>query len=154
MKPSPRSRRGATLIEAVVVVLVLAIAVPPMVTGVADSVNRRADTIQLIRASTLASTVLNQIKSDSVATDIGANVTTYLNAPATGLRARLAPVTSVMTSAGLAFDVTISGLKDLSLTSSGVPTRDLFRTVTVTVRFTDSRGGLREIPFDTVVSIP
>jgi hypothetical protein len=154
MKLPLKVRRGATLIEAVIVVLVLAIAVPPMVVGVSDSVNRRSDAIQLIRASTLASTVMNQIKSDSITTDIGTDIATYLNRPATGLRARLDRVTSIMTSAGLSYDVAVSERLNLSLVPSGNPTRDLFRTVTVTVRFTDSKGSLQQIPFDTVVSIP
>lgn len=154
MKLPPKIRRGATLIEAVIVVLVLAIAVPPMVVGVSDSVGRRSDAIQLIRASTLASAVMNQIKSDSITTDIGADVATYLNRPATGLRARMDRVTSIMTAAGLSFNVAVSDRLDLSLVPSGNRNRDLFRTVTVTVRFTDSIGSVREIPFDTVVSIP
>jgi hypothetical protein len=59
-----------------------------------------------------------------------------------------------MTSAGLSYDVAVSERLNLSLVPSGNPTRDLFRTVTVTVRFTDSKGSLQQIPFDTVVSIP
>lgn len=149
-----RSRRGATLIEAVAVVLVLAIAVPPTVTGMVQAVNRREDAIQLIRATTLASAVLNQIQSDSVTADIGSDVPAYLDTPATGLRDRLDPVTSVLLIGGMTYDVDMSAKLNASLNTSGDPSFDVFRTVTVTIDYVDAWGAARTLPFTTVIATP
>lgn len=154
-RSAPNSvRRGASLIEAVAVVLVLAIAVPPTISMTLESANRRADAIAITRATTLASAVMDQILCDAVTDDLGANVPAYLETPSTGLRARLAPVASIYTDQGFTFEVSMSGLMDRSLTASGDPARDLYRTVDVTVRYVDSTGAARAIPVTTVISLP
>ncbi|XVJ58127.1 MAG: hypothetical protein HEQ23_01505 [Tepidisphaera sp.] len=152
-RPS-RLRRGVTLIEAVAVVLVLAISVPPTVMGMVESVNRRADAIQLIRVTTLASSVLNQIQSDSLTADIGSDVPAYLDDATTGLRSRLSPVSSVLVVGGISYDVQISGKVSSSLTASGTASLDVFRTVTVTITYVDAWGVTRSVPFTTVIAAP
>lgn len=154
MSPRLAARRGATLIEAVAVVLVLAIAVPPTIAWMMSADARRTDAIRITQATTLAASVLDQVLSDSVTADIGASVSTYLNTQTTGLRARLAPVTDLYTTAGLTYSVDFSPAVDSTLNTSATSALNIYRRVTVTAMFVDSAGVTRSAPVTTVISIP
>jgi Tfp pilus assembly protein PilV len=147
-------RRGASLIEAVAVVLVLAIAVPPTITWMDRAAARRMDSIQIIRATNLASSVLDQILSDAATTDVGAQPTTYLDTPTTGLRARLATLTAIDLAAGVSYDAAFGPLVASTLASTGDAGRDLYRVVTVTSSYTDSTGVVRTVPITGIVTKP
>jgi hypothetical protein len=148
------ARRGTTLIEAVAVVLVLALAVPPTISGMMSSASRRADAIQIARATTFAGSVMDQVMCDAVTVDIGASSAAYLDTPTTGLRARLSSTATLYTGMGMSFTVTFGPLVDSTLVTSGVVARDLFRQVIVSVTFVDSTGTSRTIPVTTVISTP
>ena len=132
------ARRGTTLIEAVVVVLVLAIAVPPTISGMMGSATRRADAIQITRATALAASVLDQIMCDAITVDIGLSPTNYVDTAVTGLRARVAGTTSLYTNLGMSYTVTIGPKVGSSLVATGLVATDLFRQVTVAASYTDS----------------
>lgn len=152
-RPHPR-RRGTSLIEAVAVVLVLAICVPPTITWMMSSAERRDDAVRIIRATTLAQAVMEQVLCDASTTDVGAAPAAYLDTATTGLRARLAGAASLYTDAGYAYDVAFGPLSDAALAVTGAPAADLYRTVTVTVSYTSARGAAVSIPVSGVVAKP
>jgi len=143
-------RRAVSMIEAVVVVLVLALSVPPTLGWLMDNSARRTDTVQATRAAVLATLVLEQIIADSTGVDAGASLT-YVSDPKTGLAARLAAATAPYTNAGLSWAASMSSPVDdsLSPTTSGG-----FRVVTIKVTWTDTAGIIRSVPFDAVVARP
>lgn len=151
--PQPR-RRGTSLIEAVAVVLVLAICVPPTIAWMMSGAQRRDDAVRIIRATTLAQAVMEQVLCDASNTDVGAAPAAYLDTAVTGLRARLSSVASIYTGAGFSYDVAFGPLSDASLTVTGAPAADLYRTVTVTVSYTSARGAAVSIPVSGVVAKP
>lgn len=148
----PHARRGTTLIEAVIVVIILAVSVPPTVSWLLRAADRRSDAILVTRATTLASTVLDQIMSDSTASDIGSSAT-YVDGSG-GLRSRLATLTQADTAGGLTYTVQFGAASNQNLVVSPTSTTNLYRTVTVTVAFTDSAGVSRSVPISTVISKP
>ena len=87
--------RAFSLLEAVAVTLVLALAVPPLAVWLVSATDDRADTVSTAQATILASAVLETVMADAASTDPTLNVASlndsaaYLNAPGTGLRARL-----------------------------------------------------------------
>lgn len=142
MNPRLRShRRGFTLLEAVVVIIVLAIAVPPTVSFLNQSAAMRADAVNTQRATTFAQGVMESVLADvnSSSTGLGynalSNVTTYLDTPTTGLRARIAGMTNLYTGMGMSFNVSASSQVSSSGTATGNTSLDVFRIVTVTVTY-------------------
>lgn len=138
------SRRGAMLIEAVVVVVLIGLSVPPLLSVVSEAAESRADTVRAAEATMLAQGVMEQILADVYVRGIGMSALddpeTYLDAPGQGLRSRMAWMLEPASERRLAMDVLVSG----PVGPMGVPTgdveRDAFRLVTVDVRFTSSRG--------------
>ena len=139
-------RRAFTLIEAVVVIVALALIVPPSVAWMNRAGQDRVDAVNATRASFLASAVLEQVMADvtSPATGLGfgalASSATYLNTANTGLYARLTGLTSSYASAGLSYTVTIGSLVDQTGAVNGTPALNTFRVVTVTVTFPASHA--------------
>lgn len=135
------SRRGFSLLEAIIVILVLAVSVPSTVAWLGEAAARRADAVNAVRASTLATTVMESIMADASSTDPGlgfaafANAAAYLDAPTTGLRSRLASLTAPAEALGFSYDVTISALVDSTGTVNPDSAQNLFRKVTVTVEY-------------------
>lgn len=140
------ARRGFSLIEAVVIIVVLAIAVPATVTMMTAAGNRQADAVQITRATTLATLVMENVLADAASKSAGlgfagfANANAYLNTAPTGLRNRISGVTAAYAAAGLTYDVTIGPLTNGSGVTTGVAAADIFRTVTVTVSFQAADG--------------
>lgn len=141
------SRCAFSLLEAVAMIVVLAVAVPPAMIWVNQSTALRADAANMSRAVALATTVTEHILADAVSTGPGlgfsafSNPTTYVETPGTGLRARLNAFTSLYTSIGFNYSVSIGGLVGPSGTATGDSSRDVFRLVTVTVSFPSAFGG-------------
>jgi type II secretory pathway pseudopilin PulG len=138
-------RRAFTLIEAVMVVVVLAIAVPPTMLLLDQSANERADSVAVTRATTYAQGVMEHVLADVSSTHSTrgfaalSNISTYIDAPTTGLRARLQDMSTPYTNAGMRFDLRVSDLVSASGTATGDAARDVFRVVTVTVSFPSAR---------------
>ena len=103
------------------VVVVLALAVPPTLSWMAQSADERADQVNSIRAITLAQGVLENIMADSMSASAGlgfsafANSATYVDTPTTGLRARLSSVSSPYESLGFSYSITIGALMVLPM---------------------------------------
>lgn len=135
------TRRGFTLIEAVIVIVALAIMVPPSIAWLNRAGHDRVDAVNATRATFLATSVLEQVLADAASTGAGlgfaafADAPAYLDTPATGLRDRLAPVTAPYAAMGMSYSVAIGPLVTQAGAVSGDAAQDVFRVVTVTVNF-------------------
>lgn len=144
-----RRRTGPSafsLIETVLVVAVIAIAVPLTTRMMGDAAADRADSVNALRAGTLAEAVLEFVLADAQSGSPGLGISAladagaYMEAPATGLRARLAPVASMYTNLGFSYALEIGPPVASSGVASGDPARDRYRLVTVTVSWPSARG--------------
>lgn len=147
------TRRGASLIEAVLVVVLLALAVPPALRLMEDVAAGRADAVNAVRAATLASGVLETVLADvALGGDVLSDMNGYLQTPTTGLQARLALLAGPYEAVGLSYAVAASGLVDATGLTSGDPDRDVYRIVTVTVEFPAARGGRIAAPMSVMAA--
>lgn len=144
-------RRGFSLLETLAVMVVLAIAVPPASMMLADAGRARRDAVMMARATWLATGVLEHVLADvnSPAAGLGFDAlddsATYLDDATTGLYARLDSMMSFYDALGLSATVTIGPLADASGAVTGDADQDLFRTITVNVSWTDSKGEARTL---------
>jgi len=151
-------RRASTLLECIVVVVVLALAVPPTLSWMAQAADERADQVNSIRAITLAQGVVENIMADSMSTTAGlgfsafADAAAYVDTPTTGLRARLASISSPYESLGFSYALTIGALMDSAGAVNADTTLNLFRKVKVTVSFPLSNGTTAAMDVETVVA--
>lgn len=150
------SRRGFTLLEAVIVVVVLALAVPAGMRMLAEAGEVRRQGAQTTRATTLACAVLEQVTADvhspSIGFDALADDATYLSTPTTGLYDRLDAISSVYDDLGITYTVEIGDLSDRTGTVTGDADEDVFRFVTVRVTYDDPDGNALELPVSTIVT--
>lgn len=141
------NRRAFSLIEAVMCVLLLAVAVPPVLELMGSAGEDRADTVNTNRATALASLVLETVVADVASSDPGlgpgvlSDPGAYLNSAETGLRSRLAAITEPYTRAGLSWELHIGP----RVSSDGLVSSDqaLNRFRLVTVRVTYASAGSR-----------
>lgn len=153
------NRRGFTLIEAVIVVVVIAISIPPTMMWFDAAVNRRMDAVNTLRGTTLATLVLEHILADvnSDAPGLGMsaldNASTYLDAPGTGLRARLATATGEYQRLGFSYDIIIDRASDYQGIATGTGA-DVFRRVTVQITIPRGEGEAVTMPVSMMVSAP
>lgn len=151
-------RRASTLLECIVVIVVLALAVPPTLSWMAQASAERADQVNSIRAITLAQGVMENIMADCMSTSAGlgfsafADAATYLDTPTTGLRARLASITSPYETMGFSYTVTIGSPVDSAGAVNADATLNLFRKITVTVDFPLSAGTTVSMGVETVLA--
>lgn len=123
------------------VIIVLAIAVPPTVGFLNASAAQRADAINTQRATTLAQGVMESVLADVASSTPGrgygalAGMSAYLDTPSTGLRTRLTGVTDLYTSMGMSYSVSASAQVSSSGAATGNASLDVFRIVTVTVTY-------------------
>lgn len=140
------SRRGFTLIEAVVVIVALALIVPPAVGWLGRAGDDRIDAVNATRASFLASAVMEHVIADasSTAPALGfgalASSPTYLSTAVTGLYARLSSTTAPYTGMGFSYSVSIGPLVDQTGVVNADAALNAFRVVTVSVTFPSARG--------------
>ena len=152
------SRRAVTLVEAVLVVLVLALTVPAAMSMISEGNEARRQGADAARAITLASGVLEHIMADANSTDPGlgfaalSNSAAYLSTPTTGLYDRLDAIEAPYTAAGMTYDVVIGSLANASGTVTGDANQDVFRTVTVRVTFDDPDGTPLVMPVSVVLT--
>jgi type II secretory pathway pseudopilin PulG len=152
-------RGGFTLIEAVVIVLVCAIALPATLTWLDEANQRRVDSVNATRATALGTCVMEHILADvsSKSPTLGfgalANSNAYLNAAGTGLQARLSSITSLYTGMGMTYSVNIGSLVDRTGAVTGNPTNDVYRIVTVAVSFTGADGSPRTVNLESMVTL-
>ncbi len=144
-------RRGFTLLETVIVVLVLSLTVPAAVVWVSDLADRRSDATQVVRASLLAQSVMEQVLADVSSTSPGlgpaalSDLAQYLEAPGAGLRHRIDPVSRHAADAGINFDLRISPLVNAAGVVDASAANNRYRIVTVETTFTSARGTVSRI---------
>lgn len=154
----PSRRRGVTIIEAVLIVVVLALAIPPMLGWLNQAADDRVDAVNTARATVLASSVLETVLADvaGAAPGLGfaalANASAYTDTPTTGLRARLAGVTQPYQALGMSFSLSVGPLVSSSGSAAGVADQDVFRLVQVTVTFPSARSGSRSLTVGAMVT--
>ena len=142
MSITPRiSRRAFTLIEVVAIVIILALAVPPSLMFMDQSTSRRADAINAMRATTLATLVMESILADVASTNASlgyaalASSSTYLDTPTTGLKARISTLQSTYADMGMSYSVTIGSEVNAAGIVSATLSDNVFRQITVTVTY-------------------
>ncbi len=151
-------RRGFSLIEAVVVIMVLAISVPPSLQLLDSAASTRADAINATRATLLGASVLEHVLADVHSTDPGLGFTAlsdadaYLNTGGSGLVARISGVTGGYASLGLDYSVTIGPLAQADGVVSGDPDFDVYRRITVTVTYPSAADGTINMPISAIVA--
>lgn len=139
-------RRAVTLIEATIVVVVLALAVPPMLSVTSDVVDAQTESVQIASATCLAQGIAEHVLADVQSGDGApglaalADIDTYLDHPATGLRARLAWLDEPYRARNMSWEIEIGPLMDASGDESGDPASDIYRRVEIVVSFSGSRG--------------
>ncbi len=145
-------RRAFSLLEVIAVVIALAFAVPTMLAWFNDSATSQIDAVNINRASTLATAVMEHVIADVASNQSGQGFTalgnriTYLDTPSTGLRARIATIAAPYESIGFSWDLTIGSLTDYRGTASGDVRLDVFRLITVNVTLPSARGGTLTLP--------
>jgi len=155
---APVASRAFSLIEVVMVVVILAIAVPPTLGILMDNASSRADTIHTSRASMLASSVLEGIIADVASVEDGLGFGAlddpgaYLDTPTTGFVARMRPITDDYAALGITYTVEIGELVDSGARVSVNEDENIFRVVTVRVRYRSSNGADLVMPVSVMVS--
>lgn len=151
-------RRAFTLVESLAVVVVLAVAIPPAVSMMADSARAQADSVTITRATWFASALIEQIIADVNSDDAGLGFAalddsdTYLTTPSVGFEARNSALIAHYGSLGLTHGVLIGELSNASGTVVGDIEEDIFRTVTVSVTWTTLKGDSRTMGIGCVVT--
>jgi prepilin-type N-terminal cleavage/methylation domain-containing protein len=154
----PDRSRAFTLIEVIIAVIVLAIAVPPTLNIMDSASAGRVDSINTTRATYLETIVLETIFADMTSADANLGFSAlddaagYLSTPATGLYARLETVTEPFTSVGLTYSVEIGNLVASDGAVSDEVTENIFRTITVQVRFVSASGPAFTMPVSMMFS--
>lgn len=133
-----RVRRGFTLIEAILAMVILATAVPPMLWAIRDAQRKQAGPVLLSRARCLATEKLEEVIADRHSTTRGYAWIQTSRYPAES------PVSGFP-----GFGRTVS-IAETGATLSGAGTG--YKTVTVTVSWTDGMGTARSFAVSTVVT--
>jgi len=110
---TPSRDSGFSLIEAMAVVVMVAVAVPPMAAIARSNADASGDAARRHTATHLAAGVMEAVLADSESTDArlgfeGFARVDYLDAPTDGLRARLSTMAEPASRFGITFDVTFS----------------------------------------------
>jgi hypothetical protein len=149
---------GFSLIESVVIIIVLAMAVPPSLQLLDSAAASRADSINTTRATLLGMSVMEHILADVYSSDpaLGfdalADSEAYLNTAGTGLVDRLASVADVYAALGISFSVEIGPLAQADGTTSGDPDLDVYREITVVISYPSATEGVLDMPISAIVS--
>ena len=151
-------RRGFTLIEVIIAVIVLAIAVPPTLNLMDSASAGRVDAINTTRATMLGTLVIESIIADMSSNDpnLGfaalSDSVAYLSTTTTGLYDRISTLTDSYTNVGLSYTVTIGDLVSSDGTVSGTSSENIYRLVTVDVVFPSANSAPFTMPISIMVS--
>lgn len=142
-------RRAFSLIETILVIVVIALVVPVSTRLMGDAAADRADSVNALRAGTLAEAIMESIIADVQSPEFGidalADTAAYLGAADTGLRDRFAPVAGYYTALGFTYTIDIGSPVASDGLASGDPQRDRYRLVTTRVTWPGARGGALEL---------
>lgn len=148
-------RSGYALVEAVLVVLVVAMTVPITMRALTESGHAARHAAMVDRAATLGGAVLESVIADANSPAIGfmgIDAPGYLDDPATGLRARLADVAEPYGAMGITYGIELGDLSDAQGNVTGDAQRDVYRVVTVRVSWTDARRNRHDLPMSCLVT--
>jgi prepilin-type N-terminal cleavage/methylation domain-containing protein len=151
-------RRGFSLIECVVVIVALAIAVPPTLAWMDSSVASRADSINATRATMFCSAIMENVLADAASPTAGlgfialADPDKYVETPGTGLRDRIGSVSKPYEALDFKWSLDVGELVNASGVSTGDATADIFRVVTVNVSFPSASGGRLTLKVSSMVT--
>lgn len=152
----PNSRRGFTLPEAIVAVIVVSLLVPPAVSMLRDASTARAESLNIVRAALLAQGVLEQVEADASSSSLGmtafGDANAYLNTASTGLVARMDAVSSFYTAMGMTWSLNIGGLVSQNGSATGIAAQDIYRYVQVTVSWSSDRSGTKSYTVGALVT--
>ncbi len=132
------SRRGFSLVEAIVALLIVGVAIPPMLWAMSAAQARRADAALAATAGWLATEKLEDIIADRHSTTRGYN---YIASTNYGAEVGVTGFLRFSRSVGIA-----ETGADLSSAGTG------YKTVTVSVGYSDSRNQTRSLQLKTVVT--
>jgi type II secretory pathway pseudopilin PulG len=151
-----KRERGFTLIEAVLIVLMIALAVPPAVRMMTEASAERADRVLLAAAMSYAQGIADQVMADvsggglAVLDDAGA----YLASPGTGLWDRLSWISEPYEARHLTESVDVSEAVGWRGAVAADESENLYRVVTVRVGVPMSDGELVEVPVALMLGEP
>lgn len=151
-------RGGFTLIEALAAIVILGLIAPVSMVALRDAGAARSESVQLTRASWLASAVMETVLADVASEEetLGfaalEDAEAYLNTPITGLAARFSGTTSFYEKLGFAWSLSVGGLVSASGGATGRADEDLYRVVTVTVRWVGAWRGTKEFAVSAMVA--
>lgn len=134
-----RHNSGFTLIEAMIAIVIMAIAMPPILWALRDAHVQRVDPISSSRARWLACEKLEDILADRDSTSRGYAYLTNANYAAE------APV-SGFTGFSRSVQVAVSGANLVAGSGTG------FKTVAVTVTYTNGKGASQPVTVSSVVT--
>lgn len=159
LRHAASQRRAFSLLEAAIVTVALALAVPPAFVMLGDVAAGQGERLRAVQASTLAEAVLETVLADVASDEDGlgfealADDAAYIDTPFTGLRARLALIAAPYEDAGLTYDIAIGGLVAADGVASGDALQDVHRVVTVTVTAPAASGADDlSMPFSVLVT--
>ncbi len=137
-------------------IIVAAIAVPPIVALSTSGSRAIADDRRSFHAAWFATAVLEQIIADAGTQDgemdlAAMDAPGYLDDPGAGLRARLEDLVSEYESRGMAYEVTIGPALDAAGSPVDASDRAATRLVTVEIVYTNELGRDVRAPLSTVV---
>lgn len=150
-------RRGFSLLEVAASVLLLAVAVPPTLELLASAGEDRADSVQITRASLLATLLAESIMADAASThpslgfDAFNDSAFYLDDPTTGLRARTETIAAPFGSVGMTWAIDIGPATDPDGIVRADGELNVVRQITVLVRFPSATGDDRVMPLALIV---
>lgn len=150
------SRRAFSLIETIVVILVIALAVPGLLSSVQTTSVDAIDAQRRVAAAWLASSVLESVQADAASAHPSRGFeaiddSTYLDDPTEGLYARLAPLLAPLQNLGLSYTVSVESPIDLDGAAAAPSDQGAMRQVSVIVSFSDRSGRDISATFSTVV---
>jgi hypothetical protein len=143
MLPDVGPRRSS---RAVVVVLIISFAVPPMLTVVNAAADSRAESATISVATTLAQGVMERILADVYAGEEAPgfhaldDADAYLNTPGSGLYERLAWLIEPYEARGITYTVEVGAPIGPEGFATGDPAADLYRQIDVVVQVPGATG--------------
>ncbi len=155
-----RPRRGSILVETMIAIMMLALAVPVTVSWMQDAAADRADAVNSLRATAMATAIAENIIADSASASAGLGMTAlgdptaYLDAPVTGLKARLKTPLAGYTNLEFTYSVAIGALVGPKGIATADASLDVVRPVTITVQFPGARGKSLSLAISLMVTDP
>lgn len=138
MKRTTQRRRGFTLVEGVVAIVILGVAMPPMLYAIRQAHNRRVSVALTSKARWLATEKLEDVIADRHSTTRGYGYVAGANYPAESPVSGYTGFTRSVALAETAADLTSAGTG--------------YKKVTVTVGWTDATGTARSMAIATVLT--